>query len=363
MKKHLLTIIAATLILCSCNKTNQFKVNLNLENADNYTVYLAKTIDGTQSVGVDTAVITGTTATLKADFDDEQAVYVIKFKELRDYLILFPDNQDVTVTGDVDEFYRINATGSETQNTYNDFNQSLLQFIEPFIALQEEMEIAYMTNDSVTYMDIYAQLEDIMDDYHAYQVDYIKNQPDSYMTHYLLDEMKTDLEFDEVKELAEGFTTESVFSKNVNEFIEKSQRVNIGQPFIDFTLQTADGDDINLAETIKNNKVTLVDFWASWCGPCRNENPFVKAAYEKYHAKGLEIIGVSVDQNEAKWLQAVEDDDLPYIQVLDVDGSVSDDYSVIYIPSNFLYDQNGIMIGKGLRGEELEAKLAEILGN
>ena len=75
----------------------------------------------------------------------------------------------------------------------------------------------------------------------------------------------------------------------------------------------------------------------------------------------MEIVGISVDRNEAAWLQAVEEDALPYIQVRDVEGNVGDDYAVVYIPSNFLYDQHGVMVAKGLRGEELEAKLAELL--
>ena len=201
----------------------------------------------------------------------------------------------------------------------------------------------------------------IWDEYHNYQFEYIRNHPESYVTHYILDDLKTDIELTKVQEFADILVGESVYRDNVNKFIESNMRVALGQPFMDFTLQTKDGEAINLAEIIKNNKVTLIDFWASWCGPCRNENPVVKAAYEKYHAKGLEIIGVSVDRNEDKWLQAVEEDALPYIQVRDAEGDVSNNYAVIYIPSNFLYDQNGVMIAKGLRGEELEAKLAEIL--
>jgi len=87
----------------------------------------------------------------------------------------------------------------------------------------------------------------------------------------------------------------------------------------------------------------------------------VKAAYERFHDKGFEIIGISVDRNEEKWLQAVEEDALPYTQVRDVEGDVADDYAVVYIPANYLYDQNGVMVAKGLRGEELEAKLEELL--
>ena len=87
----------------------------------------------------------------------------------------------------------------------------------------------------------------------------------------------------------------------------------------------------------------------------------MKAAYEKYHELGFEVVGVSVDQDEAAWLKAVEEDELPWMQVRDSEDKVSEDYMIYYIPSNFLFDQNGTMIAKGLRGEDLEAKLAEIL--
>jgi alkyl hydroperoxide reductase subunit AhpC len=87
----------------------------------------------------------------------------------------------------------------------------------------------------------------------------------------------------------------------------------------------------------------------------------VKAAYEKYHELGFDVVGVSVDQDEAAWLKAVEEDELPWMQVRDSEDKVSEDYMIYYIPSNFLFDQNGTMIAKGLRGEDLEAKLAEIL--
>ena len=112
---------------------------------------------------------------------------------------------------------------------------------------------------------------------------------------------------------------------------------------------------------IAQNKLTLVDFWASWCGPCRRENPVVKAAYEQFHELGFDVVGISVDQDEAAWLKAVEDDELPWNHVRDTENKVSEDYLIYYIPSNFLFDQNGIMVAKGLRGDDLAAKLAELL--
>ena len=361
MKKLLLPIVAALLILCGCNKSNQFKVKLNLDNSDGQTVVLIKSLDGKKPIILDTVVMADNKAVFTVDKDDPQALYILAFKEKKDTKLLFPDNKNVTVKGDLDDFFHIEATGGDVMNAYNEYQQHLAQYLTEFVPLEAAANEAYDNNDSLKYEEVNAQMLAIWDEYHNYQFEYIKNHPDSYVAHYILDEMKTDIELAQVKEYADILTGESVYRDNLNKFIESNMRVELGQPFMDFTLQTKDSKDVNLAEVIKNNKVTMIDFWASWCGPCRHENPVVKAAYEKYHAKGFEVIGVSVDRNEAKWLEAVEEDALPYIQVRDAEGNVSNDYAVIYIPSNFLYDQNGVMVAKGLRGEELEAKLAELL--
>ena len=361
MKKLLLSIVAALIILTGCNKTNQFKVTLNLDNSDGETVILIKSLDGKKPIILDTVVMADNKAVFTVDKDDPQAMYILAFKEKKDTKLLFPDNKNVTVKGDLDDFFHIEATGGDVTNAYNEYQQYLAQYMIQFIPLEDAANEAYDNDDSLKYEEINAQMLAIWDEYHNYQFEYIKNHPDSYVTHYILDDLKTDIEFAKVAELEETLVGESVYRDNIKKFIESNMRVELGQPFMDFTLQTVDGKDVNLAEVIKNNKVTMIDFWASWCTPCRNENPVVKAAYEKYHALGFEVVGVSVDRKEAAWLQAVEEDALPYIQVRDVEGEVSNDYAVVYIPSNFLYDQNGVMVAKGLRGEELEAKLAELL--
>ncbi len=135
----------------------------------------------------------------------------------------------------------------------------------------------------------------------------------------------------------------------------------IGSEAPDFTQQTPEGEDLTLSEL--RGKVVLVDFWASWCGPCRRENPNVVKVYDKYKAQGFEILGVSLDKQKSRWLQAIEKDQLTWKQVSDLKGwqnDVAKLYGVRSIPSTILLDAEGKIIARNLRGSALEAKLAEV---
>ena len=362
MNKNLFIILAAMLFFFGCNKSNQFKVTLNIDDADNQSVYLFKNVDG-KSVCIDSAVFAGKNAVMKADFDDPLTEYCIKFdkSERCEALPFFTENQNTTFTGNRNEMQKWTVKGCPIMDEWMAYRESLLPTEEKIMALYNESNDLAMAGDTVKAAELFGQVNAMMDDYTNMRLDYIKNHPDSFLAQYILDQDKEDFEFEDVREIADKITTESTYSESVKEYVAKNMLVQVGQPFIDFTLQTVDGKDVNLGEVIKNNKVTMIDFWASWCGPCRAENPNVKAAYEKYHAKGLEIIGVSVDQDEAAWLKAVEADALPWTHVRDVNGDAGKQYMVMYIPSSFLFDQNGVIIAKNLRGEELEAKLAEVL--
>jgi len=354
--------MAALLFFSGCNKTKQFTVTLNLDNADQKTVYLCKDVEG-KEVCIDTAVFAGNQAVFKADFDDPQTCYIIKFDpaERCEIFQFFTENQNTVITGDKEAREKWEAKGCAIMDDYNAYRQELLPMEESMMALFSESQEAYMSGDTVKAAELFAQVNTAMEDYQNYRFDYYKNHPDTYLTHFLVLQDVDELGYEKVKELADGFTTESVYSKRINDYLAQQAKVQVGAHFMDFTLKTAEGEEVNLEKVINSNRVVLVDFWASWCGPCRGENPYVKAAYEKYHAAGFEIVGVSVDRDADAWLKAVADDGMTWIQVRDVDNTASTDYKIQYIPSNFLYDGNGIMIAKGLRGAELEAKLAEVL--
>ena len=361
MKKHLLFLFALALGLTACNeKSNQFKVNVSLKNGDGQTVYLQKYVDNAP-VTIDSAVITNESAVLTADNDDPQILYALKVKGKRGSMPFFADNKDVTFVGDINNPQDVEIMASETQAEWNAYNDAQDEFNNQIRELYAVMQQAFADNDTIAMDSLNTVGTALMDEQANYRDEYVKSHPDSFLAHYLLDESKQDYPLDELKEIVAGFTTESLYTKDINDYIAKQERLEVGQPFIDFTLQTNDGENVTLSEVIGKNKLTLVDFWASWCGPCRHENPVVKAAYEKYHELGFEVVGISVDQDGDAWLQAVEEDQLPWTQVRDSENKVSQDYLIYYIPSNFLFDQNGTMVAKGLRGEDLEAKLAELL--
>ncbi|MFT4022241.1 MAG: TlpA disulfide reductase family protein [Flavihumibacter sp.] len=151
------------------------------------------------------------------------------------------------------------------------------------------------------------------------------------------------------------------YGKKLYGALELVRKLDIGQPAIDFTLPDTEGKPVSLA-SFKGN-YTLVDFWASWCGPCRAENPFVVSTYGKYKNKGFRILGVSLDNSKENWLKAIKKDKLTWAHVADLKGwesAAAAVYGIRGIPDNFLLDKDGKIVAKGLRGEALAQKLAEV---
>lgn len=221
MKKLLLAIVAALLILCGCNKTKQFKVTLNLDNADGQVIYLSKD-HGMVEMCIDSAVFAGNTAVLKADFDDPQIKYIIKYDKYDQcgVFTFLPENCDITVTGDFNDIFNWKAEGSPALKMLNAFNEEVRPYSEAVMAIVPDMEAAFKENDTVRGMELYWEAMARMDEYNNRCIDYIKSHHDSYVAHYLLDDYKINYDPEVLKEVVGTFTVESRYKKNIEKYIE-----------------------------------------------------------------------------------------------------------------------------------------------
>lgn len=179
-----------------------------------------------------------------------------------------------------------------------------------------------------------------------------------------------DLLADELMAWVERMTPEIQATPEAQDLVkvaEVKRRTEVGQPYIDFEDSDAEGNAVSLKSIIENpaNKYVLLDFWASWCGPCMAEMPHLKEVYAAYHKKGFEIVGVTRDHKREMWLGAIEKHQLNWIQLGSMNASsnpVSEAYGVQGIPSNFLIDcSTGKIVGVNLRGEAVKEKVAELL--
>jgi thiol-disulfide isomerase/thioredoxin len=152
-----------------------------------------------------------------------------------------------------------------------------------------------------------------------------------------------------------------IYGTVIHDAIASAKATGLGRPAIDFTQPDTAGKPISLS--LFKGKYTLVDFWASWCGPCRAENPNIVKLYKQYNKKGFAILGVSLDTDKELWVKAIQKDQLTWAQVSDLkawNNGASMVYGIKGIPFSVLLDKNGIIIAKNLRGAELEKKLKEI---
>lgn len=195
---------------------------------------------------------------------------------------------------------------------------------------------------------------------------FIKANPGSLVAAYVLyRDFSYRLSPEEIKQnlqLLDPKLSNTPYVAVLKDLVNVLTSVGIGNKAPDFEGLTPEGKSVKLSAHF--GKYLLLDFWASWCGPCRRENPNLVKAYEKYHDKGFDIFAVSLDKNKEAWLKGIKDDNLSWTHVSDLafwNSAAAKLYGVRAIPANVLIDPNGVIIGRNLRGEDLDKKLEELL--
>jgi len=282
------------------------------------------------------------------------------------YLAFYAGPGSVEIKGDLATFTESTVEGNGVPKDYLEYRASVKDVEAEMVALENNIYNAM--SDTLVKAEEADRLNDKMPALEARKAaldsTFIKKNPSSHYAalmlfnkhSYIPDADKVAADYNVLTDDVKA----GLYGKKLKKVLDIAVKTAPGQPAMDFTLNDVNGKPVSLSSY--KGKYVLVDFWASWCRPCREENPSVVKAYQKYNSKGFDVLGVSLDEDKDQWQQAIKNDNLTWTHISDLKGWRSDVvslYNVVGIPYNLLLDKNGIILGKGLFGNDLEKKLAE----
>ena len=358
MRKLLLSIVAASMTLAACNAQSGYKVTGTVEGMPDGKAIIA-TVNGSSLDTLAKADVKNGSFEFTGNVSEPTGAYIMVIGQ-RGAIPFMLENANITVNAGQ---AGLTVTGSEGQKIYDQFMAINTTTQQEAMKLQQEYQAA--NGDQAKMQAVQEAYAKLMTDAQAKETELIKANPDSYVSTFVIVSSMGQMEYEQLKErysLLGEKAKASAQGKAIAAQIAKLESTAIGQIAPNFTITTPEGESISLYDI--KGKVKLIDFWASWCGPCRGENPHVVEIYKEYHPKGLEIFGVSLDNNKEAWVKAIADDGLVWKHGSDLKGWQSAPaqlYGVTGIPHTVLLDENNKIIAKNLRGDELKQKIAELL--
>ena len=380
--KSIVFLTIAFLVIFSCEKkskeqtdkaeTKEYTLYGTLKNYQGK-VFLKKMQDDKFVILDSTNVESDGTFKLKT-VSSEPDYFVLSANDSTAHLVVL-DNNKVTINADANDMENsFSSEGSKGTREYVDFKKRITEKRKKHLEIQSAIKNMMAKNnlDSLKILD--ESLNRSFEDLSFFTKAYADSIIPSLAVFNVINYLDNEQDFDYLKALSVRLTKEmpnskytAIFKKEMDNMLAMEQKlkesgVEIGSVAPDINLLNPEGNMVSLKSL--RGKVVLLDFWASWCGPCRAENPNVVKVYQKYKNKGFDIFSVSVDKNKVSWQTAILQDKLTWTHVSDLkfwESSVVPQYGIQGIPATYLLDKEGKVIAKNLRGIDLEKKLEEVL--
>ncbi len=368
--KHLFIFLLLPLLMLSTHmaKGQQYQISGKITGDMNgKTVYMkqfdGKTMRYSKSIA-DSALIANNEFLLTGSVPYPD-FYSLSFSGEEFDIFMVVDNCSIAVDIDKDNPKNNKVSGSPLNDSYVQYNSTLGDSLYPRIMkYRREMSAIKQAGGTTPENEerLKKEFQSIMDDEQAYKLAYINQHPNSIVSAFILRGMYEKLPTAETANLLgrfDGVIGNSSYVTAIKNHLGALQKVDAGQLFTDVQMQDASGKNTALSDFVGKKKYVLLDFWASWCGPCRAENPNLVLLYNKYKDKGFEIVGISLDVKKDEWIKAIAKDKITWPQLSDLNkqNKAAAAYQVRTIPATVLIDQDGTIIAKDLRGAALEEKL------
>ncbi len=333
MKKVIYGILILLIVSCTGKTEAGFVLTGKTKGLKNGTMVYMENADSQNVDIIDSTQVENNTFIFNTKLSNSPLQVVIRTNDKSNYRFMWLENNPMIFDASQNDFENAIVTGSKQE----------------ILAQPLRIKLANLTEENQR----------------KKEIEFIKAHPNSIVSAEILSVYSTIYGKEETKALFQLLSEEnksSKYGKMVADYIEMNVQPRIGDEFADFEMRDQSGKPLMLSDL--KGKVVLLDFWASWCAPCRKENPNLVKIYQKFQSKGFEIFAVSLDEKKGKWLEAINNDRLDWYHVNDFKGNGNNAvliYGVEGIPDSFLIDKNGIIVARDLRGKKLEQKLEEML--
>jgi peroxiredoxin len=369
MKKlQAVVMLLSGAMLWSCIDTKNretFHISGDIEGIEERAVLYLRLSDGDKLYTKDSTMIQDGHFTLEGSLEYPQMIF-LQIGQTNKIINVFAENSTMEVAGNINNLEETEVKGSETHDQLMAFRAVMEPYDAEYNDLINRYREASAGNDALRIAKLDEEYNELWDRQKNAIIDFLSDKPDSFLTPYIIRrQLSYQLDASQLEDLVSAIEAPVRISRDYRALAERADvlmRVAVGKKATDFTMNDPQGNPLSLS-SLEGNYV-LIDFWASWCAPCRRENPNLVKLYNDFSEHGFEILGVSLDEDKDRWIRAIEEDDLTWKHVSDLRGwsnAAGKLYGVNSIPHTVLLDPSGVIVSKNLRGDALYEKLSVLI--